>query len=228
MKDQVYFLLAIFCISVKAVQHEYAPEEIIRPCYRGDLECMQKFIDSRSNCDRPLNRVPDPYLREYSLIYLVDFNITVIHINSNLSGLNGEIEDFHINKNTNQLVIAVWFDKIDVSVENTVVYFHRRREVPIVTGDRSRIVYRRTHITTIVPLSPTIDFNHMLATAYSEEDNLQLTFGPGITAAPGVQTSVATVVGNLDLATRNILFTESRSFISIFIKHVLCGYKEIL
>ncbi|XP_052749768.1 uncharacterized protein LOC116412934 [Galleria mellonella] len=205
-------------------------DEIYRPCHIDDLNCMRKFLASRRHCYPPPGRVPDPYLRDNSILNYVDFNITVININSKISGLNGIIKEFHVNKRTNQLVIAVWFDTIDVPTERSVVYHHRNGRVPIVTSDWSRIIYRRTLITTTTPLSSTIDFRYTVVYGYSEDGNPRYGFGSGINNHPSpiVQGNVASFMANIDLAVRNAFLTEARSYIRIFIQNVLCGYDVVL
>ncbi|XP_059060999.1 uncharacterized protein LOC131853926 [Achroia grisella] len=230
MSGQVcWILLTIFFISVGAVPYDDDRDDIVRPCDRDDLDCIRKFFASRRHCTPPRGRVPDPYLRDSNILNFIDFNMTVIDVNSHIRGLNGKINEFHLNKRTNQMVFAVSFKKIDVATEKSVVYHHRKGQVPIVTSDWSRVIYRRTLITTTTPLLPTIDFRYTVVSAYSEEGNPAYGFGPGIYTHPSpiVQKNIASYIANPELTVRNALATEARSFIRIFVQNVICGYNVV-
>ncbi|CAH0719026.1 unnamed protein product, partial [Brenthis ino] len=113
-----------------------------RPCQVFDIYCIRKYFAEHSICKESYGPTPDPMYRPQSTIFLSRINLTVTANDVLYGGLNGRIEDFYINKETDRLVLAVEFRNLTFYAKDTYYRFHRRAREPIVTRDYLYFNYR--------------------------------------------------------------------------------------
>ncbi|CAH2055722.1 unnamed protein product, partial [Iphiclides podalirius] len=117
-------------------------ENFERPCPVYDTYCIRQYFANNANCKVAYGPVPEPYYRAQSTSYIPVANITTILTNIQLKGLNGRIEEFYVNRETDKLVLTIEFRGLSLNSSFAYFRFQRRSREPVVTGDAVTVVYQ--------------------------------------------------------------------------------------
>ncbi|XP_063623063.1 uncharacterized protein LOC134795162 [Cydia splendana] len=125
---------------------------IERPCQVYDTFCIRKFFAEHSKCKISGRRLPDPFFRAQAGYQYASANISVTAVNGIYNGIsNARVEEFYINKVTDNLVIAFFFDDVSIISNNTNAKFYLRGREPEVHTDFASLDFRETSVTMIIP-----------------------------------------------------------------------------
>ncbi|GBP42463.1 Fibrohexamerin [Eumeta japonica] len=202
--------------------HALGDEEahIVRPCPNFDVDCVRHYFLSSGLCASPAGRVPDPLRDPLKYVYLPNVNGSAIMEDMLVTGMNGDIVEFYINKKKDRAVLAFRIKEFDVESKSAhITYLPAARE-PI-TAATTVTEKNGTVLFTVVfegtrPLNPRHNFT------YARIEVL-----PILTTGPEPWLSKAMYSGifaNPETTYREGYLTAAPHYSNIFIHYTLCDF----
>ncbi|CAK1589036.1 unnamed protein product [Parnassius mnemosyne] len=153
-------------------------------------------------------------------------NITTTFLDIELKGLNGRIEEFYINRETDKLVLAIDFRGLSISSNNTYFRFHRRGREPIVTSDFGFVVFKSVFITIVIPNLNNLQLEESESFAYVSEERPEYGLGPGLANStdPAVSAALAEFDANTKIIIRESFLTDGPFYAATFIQWNICDF----
>ncbi|XP_050355245.1 fibrohexamerin-like, partial [Nymphalis io] len=198
---------------------------IERPCQVFDTYCIRKYFAENSQCKESQGPVPDPMYRAQSTTFLPRLNLTMTADDVLYSGLNGRIEEFYINRESDKLVLAIEFRNLTFYARDVYFRYHRRAREPIVNVDYVYINYRSVVSTVVIPNRKDLQLQKSEITSYLNEIPA-FSIGRNAFESPDPQVQLAKVLIQTDVLT-DVLetqLTESAYYASTFIQYSLCDF----
>ncbi|KAI5643355.1 fibroin p25 domain-containing protein [Phthorimaea operculella] len=205
-------------------------ENIVRPCPVYDLNCIRKYFSEHAHCHKVFGPAPEPLIRPQLTYYFPRTNMTVTIVRNMILGINGRVEEFYINKKTNNLVLAVHFQNLNLTTEQGFFKFHRNLKEPVVTTAPASVTYQSVVITAVIHDLDDLQLETAECTTYANDPGTTTMVGPSaaVSSDPQVQAQVAEFMSNLAVNTRELFLTDSFYYISAFIQYNICDFGLIL
>ncbi|XP_041969196.1 uncharacterized protein LOC121726044 [Aricia agestis] len=142
---KILLCLAIFFIGSNCQQSVTKQKEnrIVRPCSTSDIDCIRRYFGDHAQCRVTHGPVPDPMYFKHTYAFLPAANMTLTSDDFYRTNLNGRIEEFYINKETDKLLIALEFKNLTIYSNNSYLAYHRRAKEPIINKTTLRIFIER-------------------------------------------------------------------------------------
>ncbi|XP_061717260.1 uncharacterized protein LOC133525054 [Cydia pomonella] len=199
---------------------------IERPCQVYDTFCIRKFFAEHSKCKISGRRLPEPFFRAQSSYQYASANISVTAVDGIYDGLsNARVEEFYINKVTDNLVIAIYFDDVSIISNNTNAKYYLRGREPEVHTDVASLDFRKTTVTMIIPGLNNLRLDR--AEIYSESPLVPFSTGPriGLSSDPEVEAMFLYLVTvGVPVETREETSTEGVFFGTTYLQYNICDF----
>ncbi|KAJ2937939.1 hypothetical protein O0L34_g14212 [Tuta absoluta] len=204
--------------------------KIERPCPTYDLNCIRSFFGQHGHCQKTIGPVPEPISRPQSNIYFPRINLTLSIVDQRVSGLNGRVEEFYINRETDSLVLAVEFSKLTETSDKVYFKFHRRGKEPIVTIATYGVVFSPIIITAVIPKLDSLQLDDAEVTVFITGKAAQFAVTPTFIAStdPQPAMSVASAFTNLAEDMQELFLTDSSYLIATYIQYNICDFGLLL
>ncbi|KAJ2949939.1 hypothetical protein O0L34_g11263 [Tuta absoluta] len=204
---------------------------IERPCPTYDMNCIRVFFETHAHCKKVFGPIPDPVNRPEVNLEVPRINFTLTITDLKASGLNkARIEEFYINRETDNLVIAVDFR--DFTQQSDVVYFKfpRRAKEPVVTVTQVILNYTSQVMTAVIPRIDDLQLQYAEFTTYSNDPTGEFIIGPSAVESTDPQPLASIVALPLHVPTANqeLSLLNAFFFISAFIQYNICDFGLIL
>nr|XP_026490363.1 fibrohexamerin-like [Vanessa tameamea] len=198
---------------------------IERPCQVFDTYCIRKYFAENSKCKESQGPVPDPMYRAQSTSFLPRVNLTMTSHDALYSGLNGRIEEFYINKETDKLVLAIEFRNLTFYSKDTYFRFHRRGREPIVNVDYLYVNYKSVVSTIVIPNRKDLQLQKSETVSYVNEVPI-FSIGKNAFDHPDstVQLTKIQIVTDISTDAQEMELTESAFYASTFIQYSICDF----
>ncbi|XP_045453496.1 uncharacterized protein DDB_G0280315-like [Melitaea cinxia] len=197
---------------------------IERPCQVFDTYCIRKYFADHSKCRESQGPVPDPMYRPQTTLYLPRVNLTVTVHDALYSGLNGRIEEFYVNKETDKLVLTIEFRNVTFYSKDAYYRFHRRAREPIVNVDYIYVNFQSVVSTIIIPQRNDLQLEKSESVSFISIPTVRL--GPNAfnSQDPVVQLSRNMILADAATDAQEAQLTESPYYTSTFIQYSLCDF----
>ncbi|KAI5638765.1 fibroin p25 domain-containing protein [Phthorimaea operculella] len=204
--------------------------KIERPCPTYDLNCIRVFFEHHGHCKKTFGPVPEPISRPQSNIYFPRVNLTLSIVDQRISGLNGRIEEFYINRETDRLVIAVEFTNLTQTSDKVYFKSHRPRREPVVTVTSYFSVFDPIIITAVIPKIDNLQLDDAEVTAFITGQTARFAVTPTLVTStdPQPAMSVATAFTNLSEDMQELFLTDSSYLIATYIQYNICDFGLLL
>ncbi|KAL0829925.1 hypothetical protein ABMA28_003398 [Loxostege sticticalis] len=200
--------------------------DIYYPCdFEDDIDCVRHFFASSGQCKEVHNYGNKPVYRTRLVTYEPGFNLTIVLNKSRIKYIGDRITRFYINKKTDNLVMAVDFEGINVDTKFSTFFYQRRGQEPIKRTDFTNGTYPVT-LTAVIPLKKGINFKESRVTAYfaSLPENFEV--GPKVLAStdPVVLQVNAAFLANLSQALLESSLAEAPSLYFGYLQKYICDF----
>nr|XP_034836329.1 uncharacterized protein LOC117992724 [Maniola hyperantus] len=197
-----------------------------RPCEASFEECIKQYFVQHAHCKLSYKRVPEPLIRPVSTTYLSRVNLTLSASDVIYSGLNGNIEEFYVNKETDRLVISIRFRNVTYYSKDTFYTFHRRGREPVVNTDYLFANFRSVTTTTVIPHIDDLQLDKSVSHAFVDDENPRFNFGPWafVNSDPGVRERLPTLLADMRTNVQEFFLTEAAFFAVTYIQRNLCDF----
>ncbi|KAG7304799.1 hypothetical protein JYU34_010165 [Plutella xylostella] len=198
-------------------------QTIIRPCY--DISCVRKYFADHSKCKPVYGHVPEPYYRPQANYLLSFFNLTVTSTGIHYRGLQGVIQDFYLDRQTDRAVLTLLFR--NYRLNSTVDYYryHRAGKEPAITKSFGATYFPSLTTTTIFRGIHKLDLQTSDTTGYVDGVPVAVVDpSAGNHPDPVVQRTFAAFLAGLLIAVQEALLTESPWAAATFIEHTICDF----
>ncbi|KAJ2949940.1 hypothetical protein O0L34_g11264 [Tuta absoluta] len=233
-----YMCLGLLLFSLRCYANEFEerignPDDtgkIERPCPTYDLNCIRVFFQNHAHCKKAFGPVPDPMSRPQTNLYLPRINISISTTDLEVTGLNGRVEEFYINRYTDRLVIAVDFQKMTQSTNNVFFKFHRRVKEPVVTRGTGSITYSSLIITAVIPKLDDLRLHDAECTTYAGDpvSLLELTPDAGVSSDPQTTAAFADFLTDMPRNIQEFFLTDSAYYVATYIQYTICDFGLLL
>ncbi|XP_041969199.1 fibrohexamerin-like [Aricia agestis] len=232
LKALLYFNILLLCHGQNTLnisnQNITDPidEYIERPCEIFDKFCIRQFLAQHSKCKPVDGPVPDPLYRDKTTGYAPHANVTFIPIAVTVSGLNGRIEEFYINRKTDRLLLAVEFTNLYAASPYAYLRYHRRAQEPLVYNDFGSINFTSLVLTITIPNLKDLQLERSEVFAYSPGIPV-IILGGRFTAQgvePEVVRAVADIFANFPITVRELMLNDNPFYIGSYIQYNLCDF----
>ncbi|XP_061717261.1 uncharacterized protein LOC133525055 [Cydia pomonella] len=215
-------------------EHKFAFDEgnpdihgiIERPCQVYDTFCIRKFFAEHSKCKISGRKLPEPFYRAQAGYQYTPANISATAVDGIYNGLsNARVDEFYINKVTDNLVIAIYFDDVSIISNNTNVKFYRRGREPEVHTDFASLDFRKTTVTMIIPGLNNLRLDR--AEIYSESPLVPFSTGPriGLSSDPEVVAMfLYLVTAGVPAETREAISTDGVFLGTTYLQYNICDF----
>ncbi|XP_069362093.1 fibrohexamerin-like [Maniola hyperantus] len=210
-----------------SLRHENDLSYIERPCRLYDMFCIRQYFAKHSRCKEALGPAPTPLYKAQSTFYLPRVNLTVTSNRLRLTGINGQVVEFYINKKTNKLLLAVEFKDFTASGDEHYFRFHRRGKEPIVNMDPTfNVTYSSFVVTIIIPNLKDLRFEDSESFLYTNDPTPRMVVGPRAFSGtdPQVQETFVKYIENLSANQKEGLLIEETFYIGSFIQYNICDF----
>ncbi|CAH2234679.1 jg6151 [Pararge aegeria aegeria] len=199
---------------------------IERPCHVSFKECIKQYFSQHAKCEEKYGSVPDPLIRAVSTTFLTRLNLTLSATDVIYSGLNGNIEEFYINKATDKLVITIQFRNVTFYSKDTFYRFHRRAKEPVVNVDYLFINYRSVSTTTVIPCINDLQLDKSETYAYVDDASPRFNIGPKafVSSDPGVTGTLPALLADIPTGVQEFFLTEAPFYAAAYIQHSICDF----
>ncbi|CAF4761842.1 unnamed protein product [Pieris macdunnoughi] len=207
-------------------QIDNGEDEIERPCKSLDNHCVRNWLHEHSSCKKTFGSVPDPLHRVQATQQLPRINLTMSAIDVSYNGLNGRIEEFYVNRKTDQVVLAVEFRNVVLQTNNSYYIFYRRAKEPVVTNDFYIVRLSSLIVTATIPRIDNLRYDRSEHFTYSNDPTSTFIVGPTSFAHrdPVVQRVFLALISNLPINVREIVISEGPFLMANFIQYSLCDF----
>ncbi|XP_063831916.1 uncharacterized protein LOC135081107 [Ostrinia nubilalis] len=200
--------------------------EIYYPCdFEDDIDCIRHYFASSGQCKETHNYARKPVYRDRLVVYLPGFNLTLIVTKTRIKYIGDRINRFYINKKTDNLIMSVDFENINIDSRYTTFIYQRRGQEPIKRADFTNATFSAT-LTAVVPLKKGIDFKQSRVTAYISDPITVPAIGPRVLGSTQpVVTQVNTAfLANLPQLFLEIFLTEAPSLYFGYLQKYICDF----
>ncbi|CAH4001800.1 unnamed protein product [Pieris brassicae] len=207
-------------------QIDNGEDEIERPCKSLDNHCIRNWLHDHSGCKKTYGSVPDPLHRAQATEQVPRINFTFSAIDVSYNGLNGRIEEFYVNRKTDQVVFAVEFRNVVFQTNNSYNIFYRRAKEPVVTNSYYIIRLSSVIVTATIPRIDNLRYDRSEHFTYSNDPTSSFILGPTTFAHrdPVVQKVALALISNLPVNLREIVISEGPFLMANFIQYTLCDF----
>ncbi|XP_045778805.1 collagen alpha-2(I) chain-like [Maniola jurtina] len=197
-----------------------------RPCHASFEECVKQYFVQHAHCKLSYDRVPEPLVRPVSTTYLARVNLTLSASDVIYSGLNGNIEEFYVNKETDKLVITIRFRNVTYYSKDTFYTFHRRGREPVVNVDYLFANFRSLTTTTVIPYIDDLKLDRSTTHAFVDDANPRFNFGPWafVNSDRSVRETLPTLMADMRTNVQEFFLTEAAFFAVTYIQRNLCDF----
>ncbi|XP_061717259.1 uncharacterized protein LOC133525053 [Cydia pomonella] len=199
---------------------------IERPCQVYDTFCIRKFFAEHSKCKISGRRLPEPFFRAQAGYQYASANISVTAVDGIYDGLsNARVEEFYINKVTDNLIIAFYFDDVSIRSNNTNAKFYLRGREPEVHTDFASLDFRKTTVTMIIPGLNNLRLDR--AETFTESPLVPFSAGPriGLSSDPEVVSMfLYLVTAGVPVETREEISTEGVFLATTYLQYNICDF----
>ncbi|XP_045504848.1 uncharacterized protein LOC123701417 [Colias croceus] len=212
--------------KINEITEEIQEKGIERPCESLDLQCIRRYLAEHSYCKMTYGRVPDPLHRVQATQHLTRVNLTITSTNLTYKGLNGKIEQFFINRVSDQVLLAVEFRDVEFFTKNAYFFFYRRAKEPVITKDFLRIKFNSVVVTSTIPGVHHVRFDRSENFGFSNDITYQFIVGPNAlkNRDPVVLNTFLQIAANLPVNARELLHTEAQFYMANFVQYTLCDF----
>ncbi|CAB3225202.1 unnamed protein product [Arctia plantaginis] len=208
-------LVYIFCVG--SIQAAGPEDNHVRPCQKGDLDCIKRFFATNFKCT-PGSADSHIIKVKQQRFELPVAGLTATIHNAEIKGLDiGRIEEFYINNKTDILVMEVVFDQIVIDSEKTEMVHYRMGRAPTELEDYTSTIFKDLKLTmTILNVS---DLNTSSCYVYAlipDVSDVNLIKGPGLSGLD---------VTELFNMARDAMLTEGKALMEAFLRSQICDLK---
>nr|BAS31052.1 fibrohexamerin homolog2 [Samia ricini] len=240
MKKNLVFLFSLigYCVCINndcdiestdrisQNNHDFEDDCIVHPCNISDTKCIRNFFATHGHCTPMYGPVPDPFRIELMILLTSTSNISVTIADVQVSGLNGEITSFYINKKTNNLVIAFEAKNVTVSSPRITFIYNRKGKEPIRLTDGFFITYSSVTYTATIPNIKNLQLSEAYVYAYLHDNDPNFCLGPGIAQSndPVVIKEFNDVLKKMGQIGKEASIIQARNFMNVFIQNNICDF----
>ncbi|XP_038218779.1 uncharacterized protein LOC119837323 [Zerene cesonia] len=212
--------------KINEIKDDIQDKSIERPCETLDMNCIRRYLADHSYCKMTYGRVPDPIYRVQATQHLTRVNLTITSTNLTYKGLNGRIEEFYINRVTDQVVLAVEFRNVEFFTKNAFFFFYRRAKEPVITKDFLKIMFNSVVVTSTIPGVHHLRFDRSENFGFSNDITYKFVVGPNAFKHrdPVVLNTFLQIAANLPVNARELLHTEAQYYLTNFVQYSLCDF----
>ncbi|XP_028025797.1 fibrohexamerin-like [Bombyx mandarina] len=202
------------------------PKNIERPCPNFDLDCIREYFSSNSKCQIAREPVPDPLLLNHYRLNIANSNITMELNNVEVGGLNGNIVEFYINKETQKLVLVIEVDSVRLESIQVTFKYNRKAKEPIVRSDNATCDYGPMSFTVVFPSICDLDLNNAEVFTYVEDCNTKYTMGIGLYSSLDrvAEREYQKLIASMPGAVLESFITEGKIFMDHYIQYNICNF----
>ncbi|XP_063384350.1 uncharacterized protein LOC134670454 [Cydia fagiglandana] len=200
---------------------------IQRPCQAYDTFCIRKFFAQHSQCKISGREVPEPLFRAQATLNIPNSNVSAIFNNLEYRGIkDGRVAEFYIDKETDNLVIAVDFDQVTFGSQTLYLKYYLRGREPVVVQDAAGATFVQVSVTAVIPNLKNLKLDRAEIYTYNGEPVPPFLAGPrlALSTDPEVVTMFATAIANVPTDAQESLMTEGVFYILNFIQYNICDF----
>ncbi|XP_041969197.1 fibrohexamerin-like [Aricia agestis] len=190
------------------------------------MNCIRQFLAKHAKCKPVHGSVPEPYYRAQTRALLPNINSTLTLDDVEYKGLNGRVQEFSINRESDKLVLAVEFRNLYTASDRTHFTVYRRAREPITTVDFLKVLYKSMTITIVIPDLKSLKLEQAETFSYVDDGAPRITIGPNAFNSPDptVRRAAAEFYPSLPIGVREAYLTEGSFIIITFIQKTLCDF----
>ncbi|KAI5643354.1 fibroin p25 domain-containing protein [Phthorimaea operculella] len=218
-------------IHTSNLEHIDDTAKIERPCLTYDLNCIRVFFEKHAHCKKTFGPIPDPINRPEVTLELPRDNFTLVAPNLQISGLNNaRMEEFYINRDTDNLVIAVDFRDFTQQSNNIYFKYYRRAKEPVVTVTPAVLNYTSQVVTAVIPKINDLQLHLAEVHTYSNDPTGEFLIGPAAVESTDPQplASLTALFQDVPTANQEITLLNPQYFIGTYIQYNICDFGLLL
>ncbi|KOB69467.1 Fibroin P25 [Operophtera brumata] len=217
-------------------------DQLIRPCALDDRQCIRKYFAQNSKCKPAYGPIPDPLYLKRNTVYFPFANITLLRTRVRITGLSSiKINEFYVNKDTGNLVIALDFQNMNQSSPRNLncirKFFASNSRCSVSRGPAPDPVIFQTDTVYLSYVNLTVVLDNVQTTPYLQLDKADIhadvadsnppyAVGPYAynSTDPSVQRTFNEMTSTLPQALRESFVLKSSLLLTVFIQNNICDF----
>nr|BAS31051.1 fibrohexamerin homolog1 [Samia ricini] len=210
----------------RSQNNQESGNNIIYPCSTSDLKCIREFFCAHARCKPTYGRVPDPFKVDRFDYTMATSNISYTLSNVELTGLNGKVTSFYINKKTDNLVIALEVKNVTMSSPVMTFIYNRKGKEPIQLSDDYFVTYGSTTFTVIIPNIKDLQLGKAYCYAYLDDSKPNVGLGDNFrnSCDPVVKRAYKDLLKKIPDAAKEALIVQAFNYVKIIIQNSICDF----
>ncbi|XP_028169500.1 uncharacterized protein LOC114359356 [Ostrinia furnacalis] len=233
MASKFVCLLLLVCASYTAAQDSSdnstsssndSSQNLSEPCSTDDLDCIRQYFMSNERC-RPNSHEDGVAIhKDVQVSYIPKINVTVISLDDYITFYGSTIKKFYINNDSNNLVISIGFEGINLNSQRCTFAINQRGGEPKLVEDYVNATYS-AEITAVIS-GRGKEIRSAEVSGYSTNAYPPFELGPKISESSDevVQAMYQELVSDIPTAVQELLLTKAFYFFYVYLQSYICDY----
>ncbi|KAL0879540.1 hypothetical protein ABMA27_003278 [Loxostege sticticalis] len=223
MESKVFVLFLLVCVYGQDTN--IGEDNFSYPCDSLTLDCVRNYFKDTGLCTEASHEDGQPIQKDREMTYVPRINVTIDSYEAVLTFYGTGIEAFYINKDTNNLVMAVSSEGINLYSPRTNYYIDQRAREPLVVQDYVNNTYFSV-LTAVIPSAGKEGIDGTKVSAYNTQAIPILNLGPEITKSsnPAVQKVYQGFLDDIPASVEELLLTKAPYFFYNYLQNYICDF----
>ncbi|XP_028169497.1 uncharacterized protein LOC114359352 [Ostrinia furnacalis] len=199
-------------------------DNLSKPCSTDDLDCIRQYFMSNERC-RPSSHEDGVAIhKDVQVAYIPKINVTAISLDEYITFYGSTIKKFYINNVSNNLVISIDFEGININSQHCTLAINQRGEEPKLVEDYANESYS-AEITAVIS-GRGKEIRSAKVSAFNTNAYPPFELGPNISQSSDdvVQAMYQELVSNIPTAVQELFLTKAPYFFYVYLQSYICDY----
>ncbi|XP_063831926.1 uncharacterized protein LOC135081113 [Ostrinia nubilalis] len=194
------------------------------PCESLDLDCIREYF-SHTGCREVSYEDGESIQKEMNVAYMPRLNGTLISTDVEVIFYGSTITKFYVNKDTNNLVLSINFEGMNINSPHGNLRINQRGREPVYAEDKVNATYSG-ELTAIIPWEGKRGIKEAHISSYNTNPYPPIAVGPNISNSsnPVVANFYAALLDDIPTEVQELLLTKAPYFFYVYFQNYICDY----
>ncbi|KAL0829928.1 hypothetical protein ABMA28_003401 [Loxostege sticticalis] len=224
MKSQIFFLF--FLADICYGKDTYSGENISHPCDSlEDLDCIRDYFANSGQCTKISHKDGEVIEKDKNVAYMPLINATLYSSEVGCIFYGSSITAFYIDKDSNELVMSINFEGMNIFSPHGSLHISQRRKKPLVVEDTVNATYSG-ELTAIIPSTGLDGIKAASVSSYNTNAYPTIAVGPKISQSsdPVVSKTFEALLADVPTIVQELLLSKGPYFFYVFLQNYICDY----
>ncbi|KAL0829932.1 hypothetical protein ABMA28_003405 [Loxostege sticticalis] len=195
------------------------------PCSSDDLDCIRDYFANTNLCSKVSHEDGKSIHRDVLVAHLPKFNGTFVCLDDTITFYGSSIAAFYVDKKTNNLVMSISCEGINVYTAKAKLAIHVRGHEPVRAEDFINVTYT-TEITAVMPNAGRHGVAAASVSSYNINAQPPFELGPEIADNSNeiVKEFVQAVLSDIPTAVAELHLTKAPYLFYVYLQEYICNF----